>query len=83
MKLRIIPAGGPQRLVERDTQEKLAQMRGIISAKSVTPLKVKWKGKDTTLWCDEDGLPRGLMINEQASLVAGRMLVGDVIIEER
>lgn len=62
----------------------LAQMRAAIGGGYVTPLAVTLEGPDgpqqATMWCDDDGMMKGLPVNPLASQIAGQRILGDVLL---
>lgn len=79
MRALLIPAGGVPTEVELPSGEsanlrELQRLVGGYIEDARSPLAA------TRLWCNEEGLLRGLPLNLLASLIIGRDIVGDAVL---
>lgn len=70
---------GSQGQVDPDHELTLAEMQGLVGG-YIERIRVKYHGKTHDMWVNEEGLLLGLSENVQASLIAQRLIVGDVFI---
>lgn len=75
----LIKASGEVITVTLPRKDRLATMQSHVGG-YIEFVYARYNGKKTTLVVNEEGLLIGLRPNALASLVAGRLLVGDVLL---